>query len=45
MSTPAWQNRILRQRSWFIVALLSAAVLLYLLDVFWRTDLAIFDAA
>jgi CHASE2 domain-containing sensor protein/two-component sensor histidine kinase len=36
---------LLRQRVWFLVALLCATALLYLSNVFWRTDLAIFDSA
>jgi len=45
MTSTSWQSRALRQRVWFLAALLAAAALLYLLGVFWRTDLAIFDAA
>jgi PAS domain S-box-containing protein len=41
----SWQPRLLRQRVWFLVALLCLTALLYLSNVFWRTDLAIFDSA
>ncbi len=37
---PEWRLRVA-----FLVALLSATVLVSLLDVFWRVDIAIFDAA
>jgi PAS domain S-box-containing protein len=40
-----WRSRLLRQRVWFLVALLCLTALLYLSNVFWRTDLAIFDSA
>lgn len=40
-----WRGRALRQRVWFLAALLSATALLYLTNLFWRADLALFDAA
>lgn len=40
-----WRSRFLRQRVWFLVALLVLTSLLYLSNAFWRTDLAIFDTA
>src|SRR5215813_9840050 len=53
MATPAapvtsetsWRSRLLRQRVWFLVVLLCLTAVLYLSAVFWRADLAIFDAA
>jgi PAS domain S-box-containing protein len=45
MSATSWRSRFLRQRVWFLVALLCLTTLLYLSAVFWRTDLEIFDAA
>ncbi len=45
MTETSWRSRLLRQRVWFLVALLCATALLYLSNVFWRTDLAIFDSA
>ena len=45
MSETLWRSRLLRQRVWFLVALLCLTAFLYLSNVFWRTDLAIFDSA
>jgi PAS domain S-box-containing protein len=45
MSRTSWRSRFLRQRVWFVIALLCLTTLLYLTNVFWRTDLEIFDAA
>ena len=45
MSETSWRSRFLRQRVWFVIALLCLTTLLYLSNVFWRTDLEIFDAA
>ena len=45
MTETSWRSRLLRQRVWFLVALLCATALLYFSNVFWRTDLAIFDSA
>ena len=45
MTEASWRSRLLRQRVWFVVALLCLTALLYLSKVFWRTDLAIFDSA
>jgi CHASE2 domain-containing sensor protein len=39
-----WRALVLRQRAWFLAALLAATALLYGLGIFWRADLAIFDA-
>jgi CHASE2 domain-containing sensor protein len=44
MTTSSWRVRVLRQRAWFLAVLLLATTLLYLLNVLWRADLAIFDA-
>jgi PAS domain S-box-containing protein len=43
--TETWRSRFLRQRVWFLVALLCLTALLYLSNIFWRTDLEIFDSA
>ncbi len=45
MSETSWRSRFLRQRVWFVIALLCLTAALYLSNVFWRTDLEIFDAA
>ena len=45
MSATSWRSRFLRQRVWFLIALLGLTSLLYLSNVFWRTDLEIFDTA
>ena len=45
MTRSSWRSRLLRQRVWFLVALLCLTTFLYLAAIFWRTDLAIFDAA
>jgi PAS domain S-box-containing protein len=45
MSATSWRSRFLRQRVWFLIALLCLTTLLYLSAVFWRTDLEIFDTA
>jgi CHASE2 domain-containing sensor protein/two-component sensor histidine kinase len=42
--TDTWRIRASRQRLTFLLALLVAATALYLLDAFWRTDLALYDA-
>lgn len=45
MAENARRSPIFRLRAGFLAALLLATALLYLLDPFWRVDLAIFDAA
>jgi len=40
-----WRNRVLWQRAGFPAAVLCAVAVLGLFDVFWRTDLALFDTA
>ncbi len=45
MTPESSRDRLQRQRVAFLAAMLSTGVLLYAIDVFWRVDLAIFDAA